>query len=76
MKGHVREKMDEKRSNCGAAVKKSIISKFTFVCQFSSQTNTHSLFLIMLSDLLEIKNLPTLEEITKKRENTDCFFVL
>ncbi len=27
MKIHVRKKMDERRSNCGAAIKKSIISK-------------------------------------------------
>jgi len=27
MKGHVRKKMDERRSNSGAAIKKSIISK-------------------------------------------------
>jgi len=35
MKGHVRKKMDEKRSNCGAAIKKSIISKcFFFIALF------------------------------------------
>jgi len=27
MKGHVRKKMNERRSNCGAAIKKSNISK-------------------------------------------------
>jgi len=27
MKPHVRKKMDERRSNCGASIKKSIISK-------------------------------------------------
>jgi len=42
MKGHVRKKMDEKRSNCGAAIKKSIISKcFLFI----------ALFLIKFSEL-------------------------
>jgi len=28
MKNHVRKKMDERQSNCGAAIKKSILSKF------------------------------------------------
>jgi len=28
MKNHARKKMDEKRSNCGAAIKKSILSKY------------------------------------------------
>ena len=43
MKGHVRKKMDEKRSNCGAAIKKSIMSKCflfidLFVIKFSELT--------------------------------------
>ena len=38
MKPHVRKKMDERRSNCGAAIKKSIISKLSliFLCLMSN----------------------------------------
>jgi len=28
MKNHIRKKLDERRSNCGSAIKKSIISKY------------------------------------------------
>ena len=46
MKVHIRKKMDERHSNCGAAIKKSILSNYQccqswFLCKLSSHILAH-----------------------------------
>jgi len=45
MKNHVRKKMDERQSNCGAAIKKSILSKFKITFN-GDNYNIHSNILL------------------------------
>jgi len=73
MKKHVRKKMDERQSNCGAAIK-FILSKFS-IAFIGRKSNIFKYFLLYCMKFVEAKRLPSLEEIKQKRENETCFLM-